>query len=36
VKVHGCRRQPEGDFRIAGRPIDLPREVRERIEAQTR
>jgi len=35
VKVHGCRKQPEGDFVIEGRPIDLPREVRERIEAQT-
>jgi hypothetical protein len=35
VKVHGCRRQPEGDFRIEGRPIDLTREVRERIEART-
>jgi hypothetical protein len=32
VKVHGCRRQPEGDFLIEGRPIDLPREVRERME----
>jgi hypothetical protein len=32
VKVHGCRRQPEGDYRIEGRPIDLPRAVRERLE----
>ncbi len=36
VKVHGCRRQPEGDFLIEGRPIDLTREVREQIEAQGR
>ena len=35
VKVQGCRKQPEGDFQIDGRPIDLPREVRERLEAQT-
>jgi hypothetical protein len=32
VKVHGCKRQPEGDFVIEGRPIDMTREVRERIE----
>lgn len=31
VKVHACRRQPEGDFVIEGRTIDLRREVRERI-----
>jgi hypothetical protein len=35
VKVHGCKRQPEGDFEIEGRPIDMTREVRERIEAGT-
>ncbi len=29
VKVHGCKRQPEGDFEIEGRPIDLTRQVRE-------
>ncbi len=34
VKVHGCRRQAEGDFLVDGRPIDLPREVRERIEGK--
>jgi hypothetical protein len=33
VKVHGCKRQPEGDFELEGRPIDLTRQVRERIEA---
>jgi hypothetical protein len=33
VKVHGCKRQPGGDFEIEGRPIDMTREVRERIEA---
>jgi hypothetical protein len=31
VKVHGCRRQPEGDFCVEGRPIDLPRDVREQL-----
>jgi len=33
VKVHGCRRQPEGDFLIEGRPLDLTREHRERLAA---
>ncbi len=33
VKVHGCKRQPEGDFLIEGRPVDLTREVRAHIEA---
>jgi hypothetical protein len=33
VKVHASRRQPEGDFVLEGRPLDLPRETRERIEA---
>ena len=33
VKVHGCKRQPEGHFEIEGRPIDMTREVRERIES---
>jgi hypothetical protein len=35
VKVHGCKLQPEGDYVIEGRPIDLTRAVRERIEATT-
>lgn len=35
VKVHGCRRQPEGDFEIEGRPIDMTRQVRERIEGKS-
>jgi hypothetical protein len=33
VKVHACRKQPEGDYRIEGRPIDMARAVRERIAA---
>lgn len=35
VKVHGCRRQAEGDFLIEGRPIDMTRQVRERIEGKS-
>ncbi len=34
IKVHACRRQPEGDFRIEGRCIDLTREVREKLTAR--
>ena len=33
IKVHGCKRQPGGDYQIEGRPIDFTRQVRERIEA---
>jgi hypothetical protein len=33
VKVHGCRRQPEGDFLIEGRTLDLTRKQRERLAA---
>jgi hypothetical protein len=33
VKVHACRLQPEGDFLIEGRPLDLTRGHRERLEA---
>jgi hypothetical protein len=36
VKVHVSKRQPEGDFVLEGRPLDLPRGVRERIEAALR
>ena len=32
VKVHGSKKQPEGDFVLEGRPLDLSREVRQRIE----
>jgi len=32
VKVHACKKQPEGDFVLEGRPLDLARETRERIE----
>jgi hypothetical protein len=33
VKVHGCRRQPEGDFVVDGRLFDTTRDVRARLEA---
>jgi hypothetical protein len=36
VKVHGCKRQGEGEFMIVGRPIDLSREARDRLEAWVR
>jgi hypothetical protein len=36
VKVHACRRQDDGAFELRGRPIDMTREVRERIEGLLR
>jgi hypothetical protein len=36
VKVHASRKSPEGDFVLEGRPLDLPRETRARIEAALR
>jgi hypothetical protein len=36
VKVHACRRQPEGDFVLQGRPIDLPRDARHHLESLVR
>jgi len=32
VKIHACRRQAEGDFVLEGRPLDMTREVRQRVE----
>ena len=32
VKIHWCRRQAEGDFVLEGRPLDMTREVRQRVE----
>ncbi len=34
VKVHGCRRQPDGSFVIEGRILDLTRELRERLASR--
>jgi hypothetical protein len=31
VKVHSSRRQAEGDYRVEGRPLDLIRELREKL-----
>jgi hypothetical protein len=36
VKVHTCRRQPDGAFVLEGRPLDLTRDTRERLDALTR
>jgi hypothetical protein len=33
VKVHASRREGEGEFLLRGRPLDLTREVRERLAA---
>jgi hypothetical protein len=33
LKVHASKRQPEGDFLLEGRPLDLTREALERIDA---
>jgi len=35
VKVHACSRQPEGDFVIEARSLDMTRAVRLFIEAAT-
>jgi hypothetical protein len=34
VKIHGCRRQPEGDFMLEGRLLDVTRGVRAAIAAR--
>jgi len=36
VKVHACRREGASGFALRGRPIDLTREGRERVEAWVR
>jgi hypothetical protein len=33
MKVHASRQQAEGDFLIEGRPLDLTRETRGKLEA---
>jgi hypothetical protein len=35
IKIHGCHAQPDGTFRLEGRPLDLSRELRARLEAMT-
>ncbi len=34
MKVHSCKKQPEGDFVVEGRPLDLSREARERLRGE--
>jgi hypothetical protein len=36
VKVHASRREGEVDFVVRGRPLDLTREGRQRLEAMVR
>jgi hypothetical protein len=36
MKVHASRKQPEGDFLVEGRPLDLTRETRGKLEAVLR
>lgn len=36
VKIDACRRTAEGEFTLEGRPLDMTREVRERVEALAR
>jgi hypothetical protein len=36
VKVHTCRRQPDGDFLLEGRPLDLTRGTRDRLDTLAR
>jgi hypothetical protein len=36
VKVHECKKQADGDFVLEGRPIDLPRDTRLRLEGLLR
>jgi hypothetical protein len=33
VKIHSSRRQEDGTFLLEGRPLDLPRTTRERVQA---
>lgn len=35
VKIHASKKQGEGDFVLEGRPLDLSRETRERLERLT-
>jgi hypothetical protein len=32
IKIHASRRQPDGRFLLEGRPLDLSREARARLE----
>jgi hypothetical protein len=32
IKIHSSKKQPDGSFVLEGRPLDLARDLRERIE----
>jgi hypothetical protein len=32
VKVHACRREPDGAYALEGRPLDLAKELRAKLE----
>lgn len=36
LKVHASKRQVEGDYVLEGRPLDLTREIRDKLEALVR
>ncbi len=36
IKIHASRRQRDGQFLLEGRPLDLRRETRERLQATLR
>jgi hypothetical protein len=36
MKVHSSRKQEDGTFLLEGRPLDLPRSTRERLDALLR
>ncbi len=36
IKIHASRRQSDGEFLLEGRPLDLRRETRERLQAMVR
>jgi len=33
VKIHGSKKQEDGTFLLVGRPIDLPKDLREKLIA---
>ena len=35
VKIHACKKQPDGTFLLEGRPLDLTRELRALLEKLT-
>jgi hypothetical protein len=35
IKIHACRKRPDGGFDLEGRTLDMTREVRERVAKLT-